>query len=282
MKFTFEERYNFYTNNLFDKKEILEFDILPEYLIKRQNLPLYVSIQNINDEIHNNQISPYLLVTDDGYDNYNLPCFQKTRLINKHSNLSIINRLHESRHWGPFYNEKDNIIWDNKINKIIWRGAPTGNGDRIKFCDLYYEKYNVGLSCIFDHCEQYKYVVKPEITYKDFIKYKYIVSIEGNEKDSGSNWKLASNSVIIMKKPKFESWLMESKLEQWVHYVPLNDDFSNLDEIYQWCLNNDDKCKEIVKNANLFMDNFIDLKFERKLIDKIEYDYFKYIKLNVK
>jgi hypothetical protein len=112
-------------------------------------------------------------------------------------------------------------------------------------------------------------------------KYKYIVSIEGNDKDSGINWKLASNSVILMKPPTFESWLMESYLQPYVHYVPLNNDFSNLDEIYQWCLNNDDKCKQIIKNANLFMNNFRNLDVEKNLINKIESNYFKYINLNL-
>jgi hypothetical protein len=56
---------------------------------------------------------------------------------------------------------------------------------------------------------------------------------------------------------------------------------NNLDEIYNWCLNNDDKCKEIVKNANAFMNNFRDMEMENNLIRKIENDYFNYIELNV-
>jgi hypothetical protein len=124
-------------------------------------------------------------------------------------------------------------------------------------------------------------LIKPEISYDTFVQYKYIISIEGNEKDSGSNWKLGSGSLVIMKPPKYESWLMESKLIPWVHYVPLNDEMNNLDEIYNWCLNNDDKCKEIVKNANAFMNNFRDMEMENNLIRKIENDYFNYIELNV-
>ena len=77
------------------------------------------------------------------------------------------------------------------------------------------------------------------------------------------------------------SWLMESYLKPYIHYVPLNDNLDNLDEIYQWCLNNDDKCKDIVKNANLFMDNFRNLDIENKLINKIKFDYFKNIKLEI-
>ena len=33
---------------------------------------------------------------------------------------------------------------------------------------------------------------------KEFLKYKYILSVEGNDKDSGINWNLNSNSVVLM------------------------------------------------------------------------------------
>ncbi len=280
----FQERYDFYTNKIFDK--IYEINISNKYLTYTNNDPLYIK-HNLNDninyknEILNNKISDFLLVTDDGYKNYDMPCFQKTRTIDNHSNFSILLKLQYGRHWGPFYEFKDKTNWDLKKNELIWRGAPTGKGDRILFSDMYYKKYNVGLSCIFDHIQQYSYLIKPEINLDEFCKYKYIVSIEGNEKDSGLNWKLASNSVVLMKPPMYESWLMESKLVPWVHYIPLKNDFSDLDDIYNWCLNNDDKCKEIVKNANKFMEIFRDLETEKKLIDKIELDYFKHIKLNL-
>jgi len=282
----FQERYDFYTNKIFNNNYNYNFIIDKKYIEYKNNYPLYITHDlnnNINykNEIKNNNISDFIIVTDDGYENNNMPCFQKTRKINNHSDLSLLLKLQFGRHWGPFYTFKDNYEWTSKKNEIIWRGAPTGNGDRIKFCDLYYKKYNVGLSCIFDYIPQYSYLQKSEISLDDFCKYKYIISIEGNEKDSGINWKLASNSVVLMKQPIYESWLMESKLEPWIHYIPLKEDFSDIDEIYLWCLNNDDKCREITLNANKFMDNFRNIDLEEKLINKIEFDYFKHIKLEL-
>jgi hypothetical protein len=286
--FSIEERYNFYTNCIFNNNEKYNFNIPNKYKNHKQNDILYTSVNTKNDyyfrsEIKNKNINSYLTIEDDGYENNDLPCFQKTRKIKDHSKFSILHKLQFGRHWGPFYdiNNKDNISWDNKINEIIWRGASTGNDDRINFTELYYKKYNVGLWCVLKHLKHYEYLVKPEIKINDFYKYKYIVSIEGNDKDSGINWKLASNSVVLMKPPTFESWLMESYLQPYVHYVPLNDNFSNLEEIYQWCLNNDEKCQEIVKNANLFMDNFRNVDMELELINKIELDYFNNIQLNL-
>ena len=279
MKFTFEERYKYYTNELFNNCKYYFVVIPHEWKTHRQDMPVYFNEMNDYKEIMNKYTGSYIIVRNDGYNNYNKPCFQKVRKINNHCIFSILHKLNFGRHWEPFYKNVDNVKWEEKKNEIIWRGCPTGNGERINFCIMYNNKYNVGLTQVFSHLTQYSYLIKNEIKVYDFYQYKYIISIEGNDKDSGLNWKLNSNSVVIMKPPTFESWLMEGKLEPWVHYVPLNDDMSNLDEIYEWCLNNDDKCKEIVKNANEFMENFKDLEFEKKLIDKIEKDYFKYIKI---
>ena len=71
---------------------------------------------------------------------------------------------------------------------------------------------------------------------------------------------------------------MESKLKPWVHYVPLEYNFSDLIEKYKWAESNQDKCIEIIKNANLFIDsNFGDHERE----ERIERAVFKYYYDNV-
>ena len=41
---------------------------------------------------------------------------------------------------------------------------------------------------------------------------------------------MSSNSVCVMPKPKYESWFMEGKLEDGVHYIEVKDDFSDAQE----------------------------------------------------
>ena len=108
-----------------------------------------------------------------------------------------------------------------------------------------------------------------------FLKYKYLLSVRGNDKDSGLQWKLNSNSVVLMTRPSITSWLMESTLIPDFHYVLLKDDFSDLKEKLDWCNNNQDKCKNIVMNANLFMKQFSDTKLEEKLEIEVINKYFK-------
>ena len=125
--FSIEERYNFYTNCIFNNNQKYNFNIPKKYLNHQQNDILYTSVNTKNDyyfrsEIKNKNINSYLTIENDGYENNDLPCFQKTRKIKDHSKFSILHKLHFGRHWGPFYdvNNKDNISWDNKINEIIW------------------------------------------------------------------------------------------------------------------------------------------------------------------
>ena len=280
---SFDERFSFYTNNIFTDFKSTNWNVPNEYLVHRQNKPILIYEKNYEIEkirmIHFcynlKYEKPFMFIANDGFDNCGFPCFQKTRTIENHSKLSILLKLEYFRHWAPFYTYNDNIKWEDKKNELIYRGAPTGTGDRINFVSKYYKEWNVGLSCVLQHHgDKLNYLLKPSLTINDFYNYKYIISIEGNEKDSGINWKLASNSLVMMKPPIFESWLMESYLKPFVHYVPLNDDFSNLDEMYNWCLNNDDKCREIVKNANSFMNNFKDVETEEKLINEIKNNYY--------
>ena len=44
------------------------------------------------------------------------------------------------------------------------------------------------------------------------LNYKYILSVEENDKDGGIQWKLNSNSLLLMSKSRVISWLTETKL----------------------------------------------------------------------
>ena len=140
------------------------------------------------------------------------------------------------------------------------------------FCYKYKDIYDVGISLnVFDHWPTN--YIKPNVSIEELLKYKYQISIPGNDKDSGLNWKLASNSVVLMAKPKIESWLMEGLLQPYVHYVPLKDDYSDLADILEWCKNNDGTCQNIVKNAKLFMKQFDNFEVEKQLFNMIKNFY---------
>ena len=112
---------------------------------------------------------------------------------------------------------------------------------------------------------------------KQQLQSKFIISVEGNDVSSGLKWQLYSNSVVFMTKPKVCSWLMEDLLIPGVHYILLKDDYSDLEEKYNWALKNDIKCMEISKNATNYMKQFLNKNKEDKITKLIMNKYFENI-----
>ena len=220
----------------------------------------------------------------DGYICDNMPVLTKARSIGE---KGIIYKAEYNRHWGIFENNfQDANNFEDKINEPIWRGVHcTGcwkKANRRLFVSKYYDKYNIGFSSQDINCSYYeenKYLFKGNLSINDMLKYKYLICIEGNDVSTGLKWMLASNSVVLMPKPTIESWLMEGLLEPYKHYIPLKDDFSDLDEILNWCKSNDDKCKKISENAKNWMKQFMNKAEELQLHNKIISWYKKNINL---
>ena len=97
------------------------------------------------------------------------------------------------------------------------------------------------------------------------LKYRYIISARGNDKDSGLNWKLCSNSVVLMVPPTVTTWLMEPFLRPWVHYIPLHSDYRDLAEKVSWCEAHLGICEQISYNARRFMSMFMNPQIEEKV-----------------
>lgn len=288
-----EERFNYYIKNWKNKQTIKINNELKKF---KQNELIYYS--GPNTKRHDNFPKDLswekmfwwnqpelpldikcLTISADGINNQDLPALAKVRLINNPKG-SILIPASYGRHWGNIpIAKKNNIKWNDKISECIWRGVSTGN-TRINFCKLYSKKYNVGITKFIHGAKTDPIIFKENISIDEFLKYKYIISIPGNDKDSGINWKLASKSVVLMAKPQIESWLMEGLLKPYIHYIPLKDDYSDLDEIITWCKNNDNKCQEIVINANNFMKQFEDFNVEKEIFNKIKNYYSKNFILN--
>ena len=292
-----EARFNYYIKNWKDKQTVK----IPDHAkIFKQNELIYYTGPNTPSpdnfpfhygcwkemfwwHQHNFGLDiPCLSISADGADNHDLPAIVKVRYIDNPKG-GIIAPLEFNRHWRENDAKTYKGLWKDKRSDCIWRGSPTGmtqdygeepknwKNTRMAFCYKWQDKFDVGISCTWDHWDSS--YLKPSMSNHEMLNYKYIISIPGNDKDSGLNWKLASSSVVLMAPPKIESWLMEGLLEPWVHYVPLADDYSDLDKIVEWCKNNDEKCQEIVKNANNFMKQFENIETEIEIFNMIKEHY---------
>ena len=117
--------------------------------------------------------------------------------------------------------------------------------------------------------------MKNFMSIKDQLEYKFIFCLEGKCISTNLHWAMSSNSVCVMPKPKYESWFMEGKLEDEVHYIKVKDDFSDAEEKIEFYKNKNNKCLEIVDNANKFVEQFKDSKQERLIQLLILKQYFK-------
>ena len=94
----------------------------------------------------------------------------------------------------------------------------------------------------------------------EITNYKYILSIEGNIAAFRLTLELAYNSVILLVKSEFYIW-HQPLLKEWIHYVPIKSDLSDLMEKIEWCKKNDNKCKIIAKNAREFFNKYINTNY---------------------
>tara|TARA_B110000858_G_C17600198_1_gene379758 strand:- start:82 stop:417 length:336 start_codon:yes stop_codon:yes gene_type:complete len=109
-------------------------------------------------------------------------------------------------------------------------------------------------------------------------KYKFILSLEGNDVATNLKWIMNTSSLCFIPKPTVESWFMEGTLIPNFHYVLIKDDFSDLiNKIKYYSLNTDESLK-IIKNANNYVKQFKDLKREH-IIEVLVLD--KYLKYNI-
>jgi hypothetical protein len=173
---------------------------------------------------------------------------------------------------------KDNYVrWLDKKEECIWRGDPN-NSFNINFVNseingqLNPRQYLIKL---YNNKKIKKFNYERQFTtISEQIKYKYILDIDGwsNTWDA-TVWKLYSGSVLLKVKSLWKQWYYD-ELKEWEHYVPINNDLSDINEKIEWCINNDDKCKQIVKNGNDFVVNKLNNAYVKNKTIEIFKEYF--------
>ena len=187
---------------------------------------------------------------------------------------------------------KNDISFLHKINKIVWRGTNSGNkpndslynfrAQRINLVSKFYnyktDIFDIGFSDMrySQNCKFNQNFIKKKLTIEEQLKYKFIIAIEGNDYATNLGWILLSNSILILPKPFIESWLCEKYLKEWIHYVPIKNDFSDLEENYKKCVNDKDLCLKLVINKKIFAYNLMNKDNEFLLAQNVCSKYLRY------
>ena len=201
----------------------------------------------------------------------NTPSIVKSRPILDNEN-SIIMKLNKVRHFHFIDDERN---FKDKKDMAVWRGNGMNSTTRKHFLENYYSIpiFNIGQrSPVID-----KPWFKGFMSIYDQLAYKFIFCIEGVDTATSIKWVMSSNSVCLMPKPKYETWFMEGKLQANIHYIEVNEDFSDAEEKIKYYIKNQDEALKIIKNANSYVNQFKNLKRE-KLISLLVMD--KYFSLS--
>ena len=181
----------------------------------------------------------------------------KSRPIDGDNANSVVLNLDKFRHFRLF---DDPVPFSKKAPKAVWRGsmnnplraALVSSHANSPFCDVGHVSRNF-----------------TEVPPKDVLApvqqfaYRYIISVEGCDVATNLKWVMASNSVCIMPRPRYETWFMEGRLIPDHHYVEVRDDFSDLEEKIEALEAEPMRAREIVANANRHVGMFLQRRNEK-------------------
>lgn len=192
------------------------------------------------------------------------PCFVKSRPVrNDASNRnSVLLKLNTIRH---FRFVKDQTPFRQKKALAVWRGKPISQ-QRIDLATRFVDHPLCDIGCTLAKKE-----VEMKPHHKDFmsigkqLQYQFVVSVEGKDVATNLKWIMASNSLCLMRRPRFETWFMEGALVPDYHYVELADDHSDLPEKIRYYRDHPGEAEAIIANANRYVEQFFDHQMEQTI-----------------
>ncbi len=197
------------------------------------------------------------------------PTFLKSRPINNQNQNSVILKLNAIRHF-QFINDK--LSFRDKKDMVAWRGVGY-QPHRKKVIEQFYNHplCNIGQTkpSKGDPWE------KAFMSIEEQLEYKFLLAIEGNDVATNLKWAMSSNSLVIMSRPKYETWFMEGRLQAGIHYVEVKDDYSDLIEKMEYYIAHPKQAETIIQNAHDWVDQFRDKKRERLISLLVAKKYFE-------
>ncbi|EGY53671.1 glycosyl transferase family 90 [Neisseria shayeganii] len=185
------------------------------------------------------------------------PAFVKSRPIADNNQNSVLLKLDSVRH---FYIYPDPHRFADKQDSLVWRGA-AHQCQRLRFLEQYHNHPLCDVGCVHPKSAGQPYH-RSFLTVEEQLRHKYILSIEGNDVATNLKWIMASQSLCFMAAPRYETWLMEGRLQADVHYVHLQDDYADLDEKLAFYHARPAAAERIIRQANAYMQPFFDRKLE--------------------
>lgn len=236
--------------------------------------------------ILNNKIVPILDLKNDiiininFHDSYDFPGILSFGAKNNNTQSVLIPDMYQMNNYAdsiPFTNNDKYVNFTDKLNKIIFCGASTGSidikqNDRINTCiwsnkNSWAKEYtNLKITSIVQLSNitlnnyttvnniPLKNILSNSISIEEQLKYKYILSIDGNTWAwDRPVWIMNSNSLFLKYESENIGWYY-SFLKENKHYVSVNR--NNMENKYNFFENNTNQALEIIKNSKKFIKNY--------------------------
>lgn len=262
-----------YYNKLKEKKQIPQSSpTLAQHKLKNVNYSKVYFFDSYEYTRYFSKTLPWLFRPGDITDLQPYPTIVKSRPITENNENSVLLKLNKIRH---FIFVKDKTKFEDKLPKILFRGAAHGKPNRQMFIEKWIDNPMCDIKdTAKDSINPPQWQSKP-ISIKQQLKYKYIMAIEGNDVASNLKWIMSSNSIAVMPRPKYETWFMEGCLIPNYHYIEIKEDFSDLIEKVNYYEQHPEQAKAIIKNANEYVKPFKDKKREKLLSILVLKRYFE-------
>lgn len=187
--------------------------------------------------------------------------------------------------------------WNSKIEKAFWRGSTTGGYYTCENFKTFSRTKLVFLSnnlphhvdakfTTLDHADgefrkmfvnEYSHFLTTHIPISAQLKYKYLLSIDGNTWASSFYWMLFSNSLILKQNSPYTEWYYRG-LKPYVHYIPIDSNFWDLGFQIDWAKKNEDDVLTIINNANSFAKKYLSREGHYYYFYKVLNEYSKLLR----
>lgn len=200
------------------------------------------------------------------------PCFVKSRPVGDHNQHSVILKLDRFRH---YYALVDHVPIDRKKPQVVWRGALHNEG-RISMVSQYFDDplFDVGAGV---KSAELGPLQKPFMPMRGQLDYQFVLCPEGNDVATNLKWVMASNSIAVMPKPRYETWFMEGRLEPGRHYIEVSDDYADAGEKIAYYVERPALIKEMVAEAKRYRGGFENHAREELLAYMVIKKYFSLV-----
>ena len=248
---------------------IAEFNTIRHYLQHRQTT-YYCDLQAVLRYFDRSKRFHYLF--GDIRDVPPVPTLLKSRPVGEDNQNSVILKLNKIRHFNFF---RDRKRFQNKAGKLVWRGT-VHQENRRAFLEKFHDHPLCDVGQV-NRSEDHPEWVKPFMPVAQQMEYQFILCLEGNDVASSLKWGMASHSLCVMTRPRYETWFMEGRLQPGVHFVGVEDDYTDLEEKLDYYRRHTQEAGRIIENAHRFVAQFLDPAVERYVGLAVLDKYFRHM-----